>query len=238
MRAAFSGFPEEALVFFRSLERNNRREWFQPRKQIYDRCVREPMVELVGAVNRELARHAPDYINEPGKAIYRLYRDTRFSSDKTPYKTHVAAIFPRRGLVKHCCASLYFSVSHKEIEIAGGVYMPQPEQLLAIRRHLAEHYQRFRVLERARKLGALLGKMQGDQLARVPKGFPSGHPAEDLIRRKQWLWFVTLDPSLATTPTLFGEVTSRFRVLVPALEFLNEPLLAERRKPAAESFLL
>ncbi len=238
MRAAFSGFPEEALAFFHSLERNNRREWFQPRKQIYDQFVRKPMVELVGIVNRELARYAPDYINEPDKAIYRLYRDTRFSSDKTPYKTHVAAIFPRRGLVKHCCASLYFSVSHKETEIAGGVYMPQPEQLLAIRRHLAEHHERFRALECTRGLRALLGRMQGDQLARVPKGFCSGHPAADLIRRKQWLWFVSLDPSLATTPTLFGEVMSRFRVLVPALEFLNEPLLAERRKPAAESFLL
>jgi len=109
--AGFPGFPPEGLAFLRSLKRNNRREWFQPRKHIYDEKVRAPMVALVSALTAAMMKFAPDYVREPEAAIYRVYRDTRFSPDKTPYKTHVAAIFPRRGLDKHACAGLYFSVS-------------------------------------------------------------------------------------------------------------------------------
>ena len=236
MPTAFSGFPDEALTFFRGLARNNTREWFQPRKAIYDERVKAPMVELVGAVNRALARFAPEYVNEPEKAVYRVYRDTRFSSDKTPYKTHVAAIFPRRGLEKHGCAGLYFSVSHKEVEVAGGVYMPGPDQLRAIRTHLAEHHERFTRLIRGRNLRTLLGEMQGEQLARVPKGFPADHPAASLIRRKQWLWDMTLDSSVATTPKVYDEVVNRFRAMIPVVEFLNEPLIAAQKKPSDTLF--
>ena len=92
----FPGFSPEALKFLRGLERNNRREWFQPRKEIFDTHLKDRMVELVEAVNAELLRFAPDHITDPKKAIYRIYRDTRFSADKTPYKTHIGAIFPNR----------------------------------------------------------------------------------------------------------------------------------------------
>src|SRR6202050_55738 len=136
--SGFPGFPEEGMRFFRSLARNNRREWFQPRKPVYDERVKAPMAELVGALSAEMMRFAPDHAADPAKAIYRIYRDTRFSKDKTPYKTHIAAIFPRRGLEKHASASFYFSVSPKEIEVAAGVYMPGPDELLAIRNHLSE----------------------------------------------------------------------------------------------------
>ena len=93
----FSGFPPETLKFLRALARNNRREWFQPRKETFETKVKAPMTELVEGINAELLAFAPDHITDPKKAIYRIYRDTRFSADKTPYKTHFAAIFPRRG---------------------------------------------------------------------------------------------------------------------------------------------
>lgn len=222
------------MKFLRSLKRNNRREWFQPRKPVYEELVRRPMIELVEAVNAALADFAPDYINEPEAAIYRFYRDTRFSPDKTPYKTHTAAIFPRRGMRKHTCAGLYFSVSPEEIEVAGGVYMPAAEELRAIRMHLLEHASEFRRLLRNRTLRALMGELQGDQLSRVPKGFPAEHPASDLVRYKQWLLYVVLDPPLATTPKLFSEIVSRFRIMAPLMEFLNAPLVPARR-PAGDS---
>jgi uncharacterized protein (TIGR02453 family) len=230
---AFAGFPPEGLAFLRSLERNNRREWFQPRKPIFDEKLRGPMIELVRALNAELMKFAPAYVNEPENAIYRLYRDTRFSPDKTPYKTHVAAIFPRRNLVKHACAGLYFSVSHKEIEVAGGVYMPTAGELRAIRLHLLDRHEEFRKLAKARPLGALMGELQGQQLSRPPKGFPKEHPAADLVRHKQWLWFVTLETPLAATPKLLPELSKRFRALAPLMEFLNAPLVSEKQKPPA-----
>jgi uncharacterized protein (TIGR02453 family) len=218
------------VSFFRGLEKNNTREWFQARKEVYEQSVKAPMTTLVDAVNRELAKFAPDYINDPQKAIYRIYRDTRFSANKTPYKTHIAAIFPKRGHEKHGSAGLYFSVSHKEVEVAGGIYMPGPEQLLAVRHHLAGHHEEFRKLLRARDVKTLVGELQGEKLTRPPKGFAADHPAADLVRYKQWLLYVVMDPASATTAALFDEVVKRFRAMAPFIEFLNAPL--GKRRPA------
>src|ERR1022692_4199783 len=91
MRSGFPGFPPEAVTFYRGLARHNTREWFQPRKTVYDEKVKAPMVELVTELNRALMAFAPDYVTDAHKAIYRIYRDTRFSPDKTPYKTQIAA---------------------------------------------------------------------------------------------------------------------------------------------------
>src|SRR5258708_24091262 len=102
------------------------------------------MIQLVEALNEELHGFAPGHINDPAKAIYRIYRDTRFSNDKTPYKTHIAAIFPRRGSQKHASAGYYVAVSPEGVEVAGGIYMPGPQELLALRTWLASHYAEFR----------------------------------------------------------------------------------------------
>jgi uncharacterized protein (TIGR02453 family) len=228
-------FPPEALKFFRSLARNNDRDWFQPRKEIYESQVRAPMIRMVEQVNTELAKFAPHYINDPKKAVYRIYRDTRFSSDKTPYKTHVAAIFPRRGSEsKHAGPGLYFSVSHTGVEIAGGVYMPQPEDLLKIRTWLAENHQSFRKM--ARGPAKLMGELRGGALTRVPKGFAADHPAADLLKMKQWYFGAELGPELATTPKLLPEVIKRFKAMIPVLEELAKPLAV--KKQAAFTSLL
>jgi uncharacterized protein (TIGR02453 family) len=228
---AFPGFPPDAIDFLKALEKNNRREWFQPRKHIYDEKVKQPMLDLVGRITTAMLKFAPDYTGEPEKAIYRIYLDTRFSKDKTPYKTHIAAIFHRRGLEKHGGGGLYFAVSTKEVEVAGGIYMPSPETLLAVRNHIAAKHDDFRVLIGSRSLRRLLGEMHGDQLSRPPKGFPADHPAADLLRYKQFLFYVSLDPALATQPALEKEVLQRFKALMPVLEFLNRPLAGAARKP-------
>jgi len=226
MRSAFSGFPPEGIQFMRNLARNNRREWFQPRKATFEEQVKQPMRQLVEAVNAAMARFAPEYVADPDKAIYRIYRDTRFSKDKTPYKDHIAASFPRRGSPEG--AGYYFAVSHKELAIGGGIYMPAPETLLAIRTHMADHHQDFRKLVKSRAVKQLFGEVQGEQLTRVPKGFACDHPAADLLRHKQFLLYVELDPGLATTPEVYSEIVTRFRAMRPFLEFLNAPLAAKR----------
>ncbi len=229
---AFPGFPPEAMTFFRGLKRNNRREWFQPRKHIFEEKVRAPMVALVEALNAAMMKFAPDYVSDPRDAIYRIYRDTRFSPDKRPYKDHIAAVFPRRGMGKHACGCFYFSVAPDEVEVAGGVYMPGPEELRAIRTHLLAHHAEFR--RRLRSLRTLMGELwSGDPLSRVPKGFPAAHPAADLIRCRRWTLYVTLDPALATTPRLRPEILRRFRAMTPFVEFLNAPLVAARRAAAS-----
>ena len=143
-RSAFPGFPEEALTFFRGLERNNRREWFQPRKPIFDEQVKGPMLELVAALNAEMQRFAPMHVTEPESAIYRIYRDTRFSKDKKPYKTHIAAYFPRQ---RHGSPHRLGLLCRRLAQGSGrgwGLYMPTPEILRAVRNRIAERHAEFR----------------------------------------------------------------------------------------------
>ena len=228
MRSAFPGFPAEGLAFFAALQRHNRREWFQPRKAIFEEKLKQPMRELVGAVNSAMRGFAPDYITDPDKAIYRIYRDTRFSKDKTPYKDHIAASFSRRG--DKAGAGYYFAVSDKEVAIGGGIYMPPPETLFAIRQHLAERHEEFRKIAGARAVRRLFVEVQGEQLTRVPKGYPCDHPAADLLRFKQYLLYVELPPDLAVTPAVYTEIVKHFRAMTPFVDFLNTPLRGKRRE--------
>ncbi len=230
MSSAFSGFPPEGLRFLRGLARNNRREWFQPRKPLFEEHVKQPMRRLVEALNAAMRNFAPEYLTDPDKAIYRIYRDTRFSEDKTPYKDHIAASFPCRRLAGLGAAGYYVAVSHKEVAIGGGVYRPCPETLLAMRGHIAARHAEFRRLMRSRGLRRLFGELDGEQLSRVPKGFCADHPAADLLRFKQYLFYIELAPDLAATPALYTEALARFRAMAPFIDFLNAPLARQKTK--------
>src|ERR1035437_5448584 len=133
-------FTPEALKFLRGLARHNDRLWFDPRKAVYERELKAPMLALIEEVNHSLADFAPDHVRAPHKAMMRIYRDTRFAADKRPYKARVAAWWVRAGLEKTSGAGFYFSFSSTETVIAAGGYMPTPEQLLAIRRHVVDHH--------------------------------------------------------------------------------------------------
>jgi uncharacterized protein (TIGR02453 family) len=219
------------MAFLRSLKKNNDREWFTPRKSTFEAAVRQPMIELVSAIHREMLRFAPEYVGEPAKCVYRIYRDTRFSKDKTPYKTYASALFLRNGFSKYAGgAAYYFAVSPENIEVAGGLYTPDRDVLLAVRQHIADHHKQFRATFGTQRVKKLLGELQGDSLARVPKGFDPDHPAADLIRRKQYLLDAQLDPKLATTPKLLGELVTRIEAMTPFVEFLNRPLVLRQTK--------
>ncbi len=230
MAARFSGFPQQGLTFLQELKANNTREWFTPRKDVFDNSVKAPMVALVEAVNAELADFAPDYLTEPAKAIYRIYRDTRFSHDKTPYKTHIAANLHKQGADKHAAAGYYFSVGADEIEIAAGVYMPGPEELLRLRQHISGHFDEFSKLAGDKAVTKLVGALQGDALSRPPKGFSAEDPALEWIKKKQWYYFKTdLDLGLAVTPKLLPEIVKRLRAMTPMVTFFNRGLAPRDR---------
>ncbi|HTR35430.1 MAG TPA: DUF2461 domain-containing protein [Bryobacteraceae bacterium] len=216
--------------FFRALRRNNRREWFQPRKHLYELHVKEPMLELVAALNTELAKFAPAYVTDPKKALFRIYRDTRFNHDKTPYKTHVAASFSRRGSERLHLGGFYFSVSLESVEIAGGIYHPEPDTMLLVRNHIAESHAELRRILASRSVKKFFGKLDGDSLTRSPKGFDPSHPAAEFIKMKDWIFDATLDPDIATSPKLNRKIVERFRTMAPLIEYLNRPLLTRKVK--------
>lgn len=227
-------FAPEALDFLRKLKRNNRREWFEARRNLYERELKAPMLALIERVMRGMEDYAPDHLRPPQKCMLRIYRDTRFSADKTPYKTHLAAWWTRNGLEKTSGGGYYLHISPTELIIAAGLYMPPKEQLFAIRTHLLEHYAEFRRIFENKKLRAKFTTHDPQSLTRPPKGFPAGHPAGEWIKWRQWGVIATLPAMEALKPKLPFLVEEHFRLAAPLVDFLNGPLLRvaqPRKKP-------
>ena len=237
-RSIFSAFPREGLQFLRSLKRNNNREWFQEHKGIYEASVKRPIHELIEAMASDFQGFAPEMIATPRVSAYRIHRDTRFSKDKSPYKTHVAAVFPRSGLGKHEGAGFYLQIAPTEVLVGGGLYMPLPEDLQAIRSHIAEHPKGLANIVRAPVFRKMFGSIDGEQLSRVPRGFSPDHPAADFLRYKQFLASRTFAGDVATTVRFYKLVVETFRAMVPMVRFLNEPIVKARRLKERQQAML
>ena len=224
-------FSKDALKFLRDLKRHNDREWFAERKPVFEREVKAPMLALIDEVNRALANFAPEHVRPAQKIAMRIYRDIRFSKDKRPYKIHQSAWWAREGLQKTSGAGFYLDLSATEVTVAAGVYMPEREQLLAIRRYLVEHHAEFRAALAARKLRTLMGEFDGLRLSRPPKGFSAEDPAIDLLMCRQWGVSATLPAERALLPSLAKDVIDRFKAAAPMVALLNTPLLGKPKRP-------
>jgi uncharacterized protein (TIGR02453 family) len=220
-----SSLPRRSLAFLRALKRNNRRDWFQPRKEQFDADVREPMLAIVERLADDLRSIAPEIVVDPKTAMYRIYRDTRFSENKTPYKTHVAAVFPWRGLAKHEGAGLYFHVSPDEVWMGGGMYSPQTAQLQAVREHIVGNVRRMRAIVESPGFRRQVGQLEGERLQRVPHGFPKDHAAAEYLKYRQFLAGRELPPAFACNPKFYSTLITVFRQVAPLARFLNEPLV-------------
>ncbi len=223
------------LRFLGGLKRNNDRVWFEARREIFEHELKAPMLAIIAEVNDAMLSFAPGHVRPPQKALMRIYRDIRFSKDKRPYKIQVAAWWSRAGLEKTSGGGFYFDVSPAGITIAAGVYMPEREQLLAIRRYLsqtgaARHVELRRLLA-SRPLRRSMQPIDGQSLTRAPKGFLPDDPAIDLILQRQWGVASTLPAEHATQPTLVQEIVHRFRLAAPIVALLNEPLTARQKPP-------
>lgn len=219
------GFTPRALTFLRALKRHNDREWFRARKDQYDELLRAPMLAIIERLAIDFRSFAPDLVASPKASMYRIYRDTRFSEDKTPLKTHVAATFPCRGLAKHQGAGLYFHVALDGVWIGGGMYAPETSQLQAEREHIAANLRRFRAIVESPRFRRAVGKLEGEQLQRVPRGFPKDHEAAEYLKFRQFLAGKEYPASFACSPRFYNGVVAVFREVAPLVRFLNEPLI-------------
>jgi uncharacterized protein (TIGR02453 family) len=224
-------FSNEALKFLRGLKKNNDREWFGERKDVYERELKAPMLALIDEVNHAMLEFAPEHVRPAQKIMMRIYRDIRFSKDKRPYKNHVSAWWVRDGLQKTSGGGFYLQVSSTEVLIAAGVYMPEREQLLAIRRYLADHHAEFRKIMAGKKLRSLMQETETMSLTRPPKGFAADHPAIDLLMCRQWGVSATLPVEQATSSGLLKDVVERFKAAAPMIALLNTPLLGKPKRP-------
>jgi uncharacterized protein (TIGR02453 family) len=225
MPAAAPRFTPATLTFLRALKRNNRREWFNAHRDDYEAHVRQPMTAIIERLAVDFRGFAPELVASPKVSLYRIYRDTRFSENKAPYKTHVAAVFPTRGLAKHEGAGLYFHVSPGEVWVGGGMYAPQMPQLLAVREHIATNVKRLRTIVESPAFSRQVGRLEGERLQRVPRGFPKDHEAAEFLKFRQFLAGREFPPALATSPAFYRTLIAVFRRVAPLARFLNEPML-------------
>jgi uncharacterized protein (TIGR02453 family) len=224
--AALPYLRPEALAFLRNLARNNDRDWFTPRKAEFEAELKEPMLAIIRKITDAMMEFAPNHVRPAEKSLFRIYRDTRFSNDKRPYKTHVAAWWTHTGLDKTSGAGYYFHISAKEVIIAGGAYMPEKEQLAAIRHWLLDNHEQFRKILNRPAVRKTFSEFEGEALTRPPKGFPCDHPAMDLIRCKQWGMSTTMPARSALNKNFAQTVIMHFKLLAPMVDALNTPIAA------------
>lgn len=221
-------FSNKTLTFLRALKRNNDRAWFHEHRAEYEAHVRGPMVAAVDRLSSDFRSFAPDLIADPKVSLFRPWRDTRFSEDKTPLKTNIAAVFPNRTLGRMQGAGLYFEVATSWVWIGGGVYAPDSPQLQAIREHIVANQRRFERLV-ATPAFRRLGGLKGDRLTRVPRGWPKDHPAAQYLMHKQYLGFREEPAAFAARPDFYRQLLQAMKALAPLVAFLNEPLIERLR---------
>jgi uncharacterized protein (TIGR02453 family) len=227
-----SFFSADALRFLKSLARNNRREWFELHRENWLRDVRDPMAELVEDLDLRLRTFAPEITGDPKRSIFRIYRDVRFSADKSPYKTHAACWFfhtggsSKVGREAHGGgAGFYFHLQPGASFVGGGCWMPPRPALARIRAALAADIRGF---ERIVKAPALRRRMGGlgeeSMLTRVPRGYPADHPAATWLRHQSFTVGRKLSDADVTSARLATALASDFKAITPLVRWINSAL--------------
>jgi uncharacterized protein (TIGR02453 family) len=217
-------FTARTVTFLRRLKKNNDRAWFHAHRTDYEQHCRQPMLAVVDRLASDFRAFAPDLVADPKLSLFRPWRDTRFSDNKAPLKTNIAAVFPHRGLGRMNGAALYFEIAPTYVWMGGGVYAPDSSQLQAIREHIAGNQVRFEKLVAAPPFREL-GGLKGDTISRVPRGWTRDHPAAAYLVYKQFLGAREEAAVFAARPDFYRQLVGTFAALAPLVTFLNEPLL-------------
>ncbi len=215
----FPGFRPQALDFLRALKQHNRRDWFRPRKAIYEDEVRWPMQCLVAEAGRELARRGLPLRGDPEQGLFRIYRDTRFSKDKRPYKTHIGAVLSRTGS-RRDLGVVYIHVEPGASFLGAGFWKPDAAFLRRWRRKLLREADAF--LELVRHLQTHGLTLETDTaLKRMPRGFEAAadSPVAEYLRWKSFLVSQDVADEAVLRPD-FTQTVVRFAEIVwPLLAF-------------------
>ena len=220
-------FSEEFFKFLVELRVHNDRDWFLKNKARYETAVRDPFLHLIADLAPALEKVPPGFIADPrpvGGSMMRIYRDIRFSRDKSPYKTAVAAHF---GLTagKAAMPALYLHLEPGNCGIGAGAWHPEPGPLKQIRDAIVASPQRWRKIISGKEFGSSCG-MSGDALKRPPTGYDPDHPLIEDLKRKDFAISSSLSDDQVGSPGLLDEIVEKFRTAAPLVKFLCDALEA------------
>jgi uncharacterized protein (TIGR02453 family) len=217
MTQAFTGFHPEAIQFLADLADNNERSWFQPRKADFERLLKTPLEELCVALDQRFRERGIPLSADPARSPFRIYRDVRFSKDKSPYKTNIGASFPY--IDGHAEAGGYFHLSPGEIFAGGGMWHPDRTRLAAWRA-LVDQGTGLEALDDPAFV-ATFGSVGGDALSRVPPGFAKDHPRAELLKLKDVTFGRRLSDDEATSSELPDMLADTYASAVPVFRMLG-----------------
>lgn len=218
----FDGFPKETMRFLRDLKKNNDRDWFNANKPRYEQHVKEPMQQLLSTLAARMKGVHPEIVLEPKKAMYRIYRDVRFSKDKSPYKTWIAAAFTFQGYDRKHDAAYYFHITPGEVGIGGGLYAPMGDRLKNLRAAIDRDAAALRTIIEEKNYVRMFGGMVGEELQRIPQGYDREHPDADLLRKKQFLCWKELPTSSVHRSDFVDVLVEHFTAMTPFVRYLVE----------------
>jgi len=217
MRTSY--FSPQLFRYLEQLRRNNRRPWFLKHRAEFEEFARQPSLRFIADLQLRLREISPWLVADPkpnGGSLFRIYRDVRFSQDKSPYKTHIGMNFWHASASEAVHApGLYLYLEPKGCFLAGGVWQPDPRSLAQIRDAVAWKPDEWRQAKRGLELG-------GDTLSRPPRGYSSDHPLIEDLKRKDFVAAVDLTKKDVCGPHLMKQVLHAAKRMVPLLRFLSE----------------
>jgi uncharacterized protein (TIGR02453 family) len=213
--APFTGFSRDAIQFLGDLAEHNERSWFQPRKGEYERLLKGPLEALCLVLGERFEARRLPLRSDPVHSPFRIYRDVRFSADKSPYKTQVSASFPWGG--EGGGVGGYFHFQPGEMFAGGGMWHPEPAQLAAWRRLIDVD---LPAVLQSPEFAGTFGEVSGDRLKRVPTGFASDHPGAELLKLKDVTFGRRLSDDDVMSRDLPDMLADTFAAAVPVLRLL------------------
>ena len=214
-------FTSDFNQFFKDLAKNNNKEWFDANRKRYEDSVKRPFEAFVGELIKRIAKLDPLIGPEPKDAIFRINKDIRFSKDKTPYKLSANALISRGGRKEHGDPGIYFELGPEHVQIFGGSYAPEKDQLFRIRSKIAADPKGFKKLYAAKSFVSHFAEMQGERNKVLPAEFKQIAQEEPLIANKAFYYGATLPARTVTDPKLMDVIMDHYKAMRPMNAFLR-----------------
>lgn len=216
--------PKSTFIFLKDLSKNNNRDWFAENKNRYIR-EQTSMITFADELLVEMNKHDRIETSSGKRSLHRIYRDTRFSKVKTPYKSNFSGRFSRA--TKQLRGGYYFHIQPGNTFVAGGFFAPNPEDIKRIREDIFRNYEDWRKQLATKTLIQTFNKLQGEQVKTSPKGFSKDHPAIDLLRYKQFILKHSFTDKEVLAPGFLVEVNKTFKNMRPFFNYMSEVLTTD-----------
>jgi uncharacterized protein (TIGR02453 family) len=217
-------FTQDFLDFFKELSSNNNRDWFQENKKRYETSIKKPFENFIQDMIYKIHEDDEDLMITPKEAIFRIYRDIRFSKDKTPYKTHASAVIGKGGRKNYTDPGVYLELSSDHLRFYSGIYQLSKDQLENVRSYISNNLNEFNSLLKDKNFKKYYKTIRGEQNKRIPKEYNDIFEKQPLIANKQFYYFTELDPAKILSKNLTDNLMKFYYAAKPMNSFLKKAL--------------